>query len=59
MTMFGYKSFENVNRKQSVCTGCRARVRVLVLLFVWMEVGSIVCFVKDTHTHTKKNKEKP
>lgn len=48
--MYGYKSFENVNRKYSVCMGCRARVRVLVLLFVWMEVGSIVCF---------KKKEKP
>lgn len=56
--MFGYKSFENVNRKQSVCTGCRARVRVLVLLFVWMEVGSIVCFVNDKKKRKKRNNHK-
>lgn len=57
ITMFGHKSFENATRKQSVCTGCRARVRVLVLLFVWMEDGSIVRFVRGKKKEGKSIKE--
>lgn len=52
--MFGYKSFENVNRKQSVVSGCWVRVCVLVLLFVWMELGSIVCYVQQQKRKKKK-----
>ena len=52
MTIFGYKSFENVSRKQSVCEGCWVRVCV-PSLFVWMEAASIVSLWKK-----EKKKEK-
>lgn len=51
MPMFGYKPLENVNRKLSVFTWCRARV--LVLLFVWM--GSDQLLLCKREKKRKKN----